>query len=264
MKKEKTMKFVLSSIMFPSNQLNRAIEFATELNIELEIFPRWHIDAFCRFIKERSSDLRGLVNSFHEPYHLCDHSFPRGTKEFDQTMALCRKTFEAAADIGAKNIVFHHNNRPVTPESKEDMIAYSCENLHGMNEIAKEYGIPYLVENAGVLPWNNVLFDEDSFISLFNGIPNDCLLDIGHAHCNGWDIPRVITALKDRIVAYHIHDNDGTSDEHKLIGEGTLQLEQFKECFKQHTPDATIILEYAEGTEAMAADLKRGMEQLCM
>ena len=256
------MKYALSSIMFPPEELDRAIDYANELGIELEIFPMWHTEAFCRFVRERSSDLRGLVGSFHEPYHFSDHSFQRGTKEHDQTMALCRKTFEIAREIGAKNIVFHHNNRPVTEAEKADMLNWSAENLHMMNEIAAEYGIPYLVENAGVLPKGNVLFDQEEFIALFDAIPNDCLLDLGHAHCNGWDIPRVITALKGKIVAYHFHDNDKTSDSHKRLGEGTLALEQFGKLYATHTPNAQIILEYVEGTKATVSDLKKELEVL--
>jgi len=258
------MKYVLSSIMFPPEKLDQAIEVAEALNIELEIFSMWHTEAFCRFVKKRYSDLCGLVSSFHEPYHFSDHSFRRGTKEYDHTMALCRKTFEVAVDMGAKNIVFHHNNRPVLPEEKEAMLAYAKENLNEMNELAKEYGLPCLVENAGVLPWNNVLFDEEAFISLFEEIPNDCLLDIGHAHCNGWDISRIIAALKDKIVAYHVHDNDRSRDGHTLLGRGTLDLEQFRQSYMQHTPDASIILEYEEGTDANAQDLKKELDMLAI
>jgi sugar phosphate isomerase/epimerase len=256
------MKYALSSIMFPPKELDLAIDYANELGVELEIFPMWHTEAFCHFMKRRRDDLRSLASSFHEPYHFSDHSFERGTKEHDQTMALCRKTFEIAADIGAKNIVFHHNNRPIAEAEKADMRKWSAENLHVMNEIAAEYGIPYLVENAGVLQKGNVLFDQEEFIALFDVIPNNCLIDLGHAHCNGWDIPRVITALKGKIVAYHLHDNDKTSDSHQRLGEGTLDIAQFGSLFAAHTPNAQIILEYVEGTKATASDLKRELELL--
>jgi len=256
------MNFTLSTIMFRPEDLSKSIDFAQELDIDLEIFCMWHKPAFHEFIETHMDDLCRITSSLHEQYHFCDHSFARGTKEYEDALAFCHNTFEIAAKLGAESIVFHHNNRPVTPDAKENMIKHSGQNLYEMNEIADEYGIACLVENAGVLPWKNVLFNEDEFIDLFGTIPNDCLIDIGHAHCNGWDIPRVITALKDKIVAYHVHDNDTTGDEHKLLGNGTLDVQQFKKLYYTHTPNAQIILEYSEGAEIAPSDLLKEMALL--
>ncbi len=45
------------------------------------------------------------------------------------------------------------------------------------------------------------------------------LKDIGHANANGWNIENLISSLKDRIVSYNLHTNDGVKDEHRLIFE---------------------------------------------
>jgi len=256
------MNFALSTIMFPPPELAKSLDYARELGIELEIFPMWHDPAFGEFITTHLSDLRGIASSFHEQYHFCDHSFARGTKEHKDAFNYCRKTFEAAVEVGAESIVFHHNNRLVSASEKADMIKHSTESLHEMNALSAEYGIPYVVENAGVIPVGNLLFDEDEFIALFDTIPNNCLLDIGHAHCNDWDLSRVIWALKDKIVAYHVHDNDRTNDGHKMLGYGTLDTEQFMQLYNAHTPNAQIILEYSEGAEITPSDLVKEMALL--
>ena len=251
------MKYALSTLMFEPKDLGKSITFANELNIQLEIFPLWHDETFARFMDEHSSDLRGIIGSFHEPYNFCEHSAPSGSAEHKSAIDTCRKTFEYAADLGAKHLVFHHNNRAFEAHERAEMIKVANENLQEMNEIADEYGIPYLVENAGVIPWKNNLLTENEFISLFGSIGNDCLLDIGHAHCNGWDITRVISALGDKIKAYHVHNNDKSYDSHLRIGSGTLDMATFKQLCEKHTPDAHIIFEYVEGMEISIDELRQ-------
>jgi len=249
------MKYSLSTLMFEPENLMKSLSFAHELKLTLEIFPLWHEPDFVRFMKEYSAELRGIISSFHEPYNFCEHSVPRGGKEHASAVDACRKTFEYAANLGAKHMVFHHNNCDFTLTKKADMIKHAKENLREMNEIAAEYGIPYLVENAGVIPLNNMLFNEEEFIALFAEIENDCVLDIGHAHCNGWNIARVMSSLDDRIKAYHIHNNDASSDTHQRIGVGTLDIAAFKHRCYELTPDANIIFEYVRGTDISIAEL---------
>jgi len=249
------MKYELSTLMFEPENLMKSLRFAHELELTLEIFPLWHEPDFARFMKEHLTDLRGVTGSFHEPCYFCEHTAPRGGKEHAAAVDACRKTFEYAAALGAKHMVFHHNNRGFASFEKADMIKRATENLHEMNEIAAEYGIPYLVENSGVIQFNNMLFNEEEFIALFAEIKNDCVLDLGHAHCNGWDIARVVLSLGDRIKAYHVHNNDGNGDAHQRIGAGTLDVAAFKHRCYELTPDAHIIFEYAPGIDISIAEL---------
>ena len=251
------MKYALSTLMFQPKDLVKSISFANELDISLEIFPLWHDEIFVRFMKEHLPDLRGIICSFHEPFNFCEHTAPRGSARHAKTVDICQKTFEYAANLGAKHLVFHHNNRVFVPAEKADMIKYATENLQEMNEIAAEYGIPYLVENAGVIPSRNNLLSEDEFIALFDSIENDCLLDIGHAHCNDWDFARVISSLGDRIKAYHIHNNDKSYDAHLRIDNGTLDMVTFKGLCEKFTPKAYIIFEYVEGINISVAELRQ-------
>ena len=84
-----------------------------------------------------------------------------------------------------------------------------------------------VVENAGVLERGNRLFDEQEFIDLCRREQYAVLIDIGHAWANGWSLKRVVNALADQIVAYHLHNNDGVHDSHQRIHEGTLDFDGF-------------------------------------
>jgi len=245
--------------MFEPKDLTKSIKFANELDIKLEIFPLWHNDSFIRFMDGNLSALRGIIGSFHEPCDFCEHSAPRGSTEHKLAIDTCRKTFEYAADLGAEHLVFHHNNRVFEPHERAEMIKVANENLQEMNEIAAEFGLPYLVENAGFVQRKNNLLTENEFVSLFDSIENDCLLDIGHAHCNSWDITQVISTLGDRIKVYHIHDNDKSYDSHLQIGKGTLDVVNFKRLYDEYTPNAHLIFEYAEGMEISVAEIKQNI-----
>ncbi|HCJ90740.1 MAG TPA: sugar phosphate isomerase/epimerase, partial [Acidaminococcaceae bacterium] len=71
---------------------------------------------------------------------------------------------------------------------------------------------------------------------------------MGHAHVNGWDMCRVIAALGDRLVSFHIHDNDGSGDTHQPVGRGTIPWGPVLAAMKQCTPGADWVFEYANGT----------------
>ena len=259
------MEFAISTAVFHGKDLRKAFDFVNDLGISLELFPQWDNPDFVNFIERHVQDLRGITYSLHEPMNSCEHTAKRGTKEHARSLEVCRKTFEYAAKVEAKHMVYHHNNCPIPSENaRADMIKYSNENLCEMNEIAAEYGIPYLVENAGARSYNNVLLTEDEFIELFNSIDNDCLLDIGHAHCNNWDIKKVVTALGERIVSYHVHDNDGQSDGHLRIGDGTLDVAAFLRLYSEKTPRAQFTFEYAPGMAISAGDLREEINNLIL
>ena len=256
------MKPLLSTLMFQPNELEKAIGMAQELGIMLEIFPMWNDEEFTKFTEERWEELNGIVYSFHEPYFGCDQSFAPGTEIDERTQKQCLQTFELSAKLGGKHIVFHHNNRQVTPENREEMLKNSAANLEKMNELAEAYGVQLLVENAGNITRENVLFNEEEFIQLFDTIPNKCLFDIGHAHVNGWDIERVMRKLQHRIVGYHLNDNDRSGDQHELFGKGGVDIVGFHALKKELTPDAVLVLEHADHLGITVDDIRKELEML--
>ena len=73
------------------------------------------------------------------------------------------------------------------------------------------------------------------------------LIDTGHAILNKWNMTEVLGTLKDRIRAYHVHDNFGDGDTHLKVGEGPTDWTKFFEDYKKYSPDARLVLEYARG-----------------
>ena len=126
--------------------------------------------------------------------------------------------------------------------------------------MCKQYGIPMVVENAGVDCLHTMLLNEEEFIAECKRLGCRVLIDIGHAHANGWDLTHVMEELKEAIVSYHLHNNDQTCDGHRRIFDGTLDFKQFMTDYNRLTPEADLVIEYcpdaAEEVEEVLEDAR--------
>lgn len=243
------MNLYISTNQYEAEQLNQVFEVLEKIQdpmLGIEIFPEWHNPVFSDMIAEYKEKFRLYPSSLHGPYDQIEHSKGEGTKEYIKATAYFRQTLKLGKSLHSKYIVYHHNNCPVDSEKREEMVQVSSKNLQTLAKEAAQYGVRIVVENAGVLSRGNMLFDEAEFIRMAEQIPEDILLDIGHAHANGWNLGRVIKTLAHKIIAYHVHNNDGEKDSHNRILDGTLNFDQFLEDYKKYTPKADIVIEYGK------------------
>ena len=84
------------------------------------------------------------------------------------------------------------------------------------------------------------------YLALFESYPQAlALLDTGHAHVNGWNLPETVKRLQKKLLAVHVHDNDGSGDSHQPVGLGTIEWEPYFASIRDYAPNALQILEYA-------------------
>lgn len=253
------MNILISTNVFHTPQFSRIFEFLElfqEYKIGVEIFPLWHEYGFEEVLKGAVSKLSGVPVSFHGPYFHTEHSAKKGTLEYDKSMESFKKTLYYANELKSSYVVYHHNNCVVSAKNKEAMKEASVENLLEINCLAKKEETKVVVENAGVLDRENMMFNETEFIQICSSISNDVLIDIGHAHCNGWKLDRLMETLKNKTVAYHIHNNYGFKDEHRRIFDGTLDFKKFLSNFEKMTPKADLVIEYSD----LLCDDKEGIQ----
>lgn len=171
-----------------------------------------------------------------------------------------KKAIEFASMIGAKHVVIHPGfcfspvfNKQRAQERANDYMNQLCE-------VAKPLNIKLVIENVGYN--GSSLYTQDEFTRLLDSFDDVAgyLIDIGHAHLNHWDIPKLIRDTKDRLLALHIHDNTGAGDEHLPIGEGTIQWGGIFAAMKEISTDCQLILEYAPNTPI--EKLREGKELL--
>ncbi len=159
-----------------------------------------------------------------------------------------KKSIEFAGMIGASHVVIHPGfcfspvfDRKLAQDRATDYINQLCE-------VAKPLNVKLVIENVGYN--GSSMFTQDEFASFLDSIDETAgyLIDTGHAHLNGWDIPKLIKDTKERLLAIHIHDNSGVADEHLPVGEGTIQWEGIFAAIKELPEHCQLILEYAPMT----------------
>ena len=231
-------------------------------DIGIELFPAWQTPEFAAFLHEYGSLLARRPLSLHGPYVDTEHSAPEGTREYIRSMAYFEQTLALSQKLRARYIVYHHNNCRVLPETRREMLAASMRNLTALRSRAAAFQAQIVIENAGVHQRGNVLLEEEAFIRMAQSVPEKILVDIGHAHANGWDLEGLIRRLAGKITAYHVHNNNGVEDQHNRIGDGTLDMERFLAIYHRYTPAADLVLEYGPQCAADTVGILDDVETL--
>lgn len=256
------MTLLISTNMYKAEEFKRVLPYVKQWKgqVGVEVFPMFHRQIFAPLLDTCMDTLSSVPVSFHGPYYEAEHSAPRGTREYGHTMELVEQTLRYAARLNSRYVVFHHNNCVV--RDKERMIRDSCANYRRVEQLFCPFKIPVAVENAGVTDRNNMLLDENEFVSLCREEAYPVLMDIGHAHANGWDLRRVMERLRGQILAYHLHNNDGVHDSHRRIGDGTLDFDSFMAWAGEYTPQADLVVEYGMETAEDCRGIGEDVEHL--
>lgn len=262
------MQYFVSDLVFPAFNKPELAKLAPSYG--LEIFNEFGTEPYWNVVLPRlgvGSDGRRLT--FHGPcvsLNLADPHDALYRVEY-------KDTFRLAAALGARHVVIH-TNEALLPSQKTDAAARHeaqeqvrsrLEEIIAVAESVRRErsaaplgnGEPFplpVVENVGL--HDNMLFNEEEYIDLIRSLPScAALLDLGHAHVNGWNLVRVIAKLQGHLVSYHVHDNDGTGDRHLPVGRGTIPWKEVIAAMHQYTPKADVVFEYANGTFPDAAAL---------
>jgi len=122
--------------------------------------------------------------------------------------------FSIAAEINAEVVV--HPGYFAWPEERIPAERQLLKSLKELSALSRECGIVFTVENMG--DWEYFFLQTPDEMHLID----DCAftLDVGHAHLNHC----LEQFLSFPARHYHLHDNDGTADSHRAIGEGTINF----------------------------------------
>lgn len=241
----------------------KLIEFVGELrssninDIGLELFydniPFYEEKYYKKFLQD-------VRLGMHCPMEGCCLLAPKGSLDFEYTLDKHKACFELAQGLGAEYVIIHTNSiASRTPEEIAVQKAILPERMSMTADIANEYGLRIAVENVGFGYNNSLVADMSDFISLADNRSLEFLVDAGHAHANRWDIPELIDTLGERIAVFHFHDNDGTSDSHLPIGNGTTDWDSVFAAIKRSANPADRTIEYAA---PYAADIITGVQLL--
>lgn len=120
---------------------------------------------------------------------------------------------EDCSRFGVENLVVHTTRALITPPYNETGLGCFARALHA----AEREGVNLALENTRFPAYNDYIYRNLSSPRL------RLCYDTGHenTYTPGADI---LSMFGDRLSTTHIHDNDGQSDQHYIIGEGNIDF----------------------------------------
>jgi sugar phosphate isomerase/epimerase len=129
---------------------------------------------------------------------------------------------EATAALGGRVMVMHTGYLPqFSRGGRRHWMRNWAERMPGIVEYAEKLGVILALENT----WDD---RPEIMLHLAGLLPGDSVrfcLDTGHVNAfSHLSVDRWWEMLGDEVVAIHLHDNDGLSDDHLAPGEGTFDF----------------------------------------
>jgi sugar phosphate isomerase/epimerase len=138
-------------------------------------------------------------------------------------------TMEQAIQLDAKVITFHPGHHSmVIPNLEARALEKAKRSMRTIDRLMKEFGITAAVENMPNFKFMMGARAKELF-EIIDGTDLKVCFDIGHANTVD-QMDEMIDLFGDRIKNIHIHDNNGTNDDHMTIGDGQID---FKKILKR-------------------------------
>jgi len=151
---------------------------------------------------------------------------------------LVENRIRMTAELGGDAVIMHFPRRK-TAEGKDNTDSWNAfrKSMKTLSAVCTETGIRIAIENH---------FGEfQDFLDLLDEFDSDILgicYDSGHGNMSRDEIP-LLAQIKDRLIAIHLHDNNGIDDQHKIPFTGTLKWEKLAPVIAASSYDKPINLE---------------------
>lgn len=195
--------------------------------------------------------------TFHGPFRRCNLAVLTD-ESWQKTLYSYEQSFKIASKYKPKFMVLHSNENVPGNDITPSLRAQISDKIEKLVALGKSYDIDVVIENVGTIERRNIVFSQSEYEELILKNDYKVLIDIGHAHLNSWDMERLIKKLKDNIIGYHFHNNDGQRDLHMPIAKGDINYFTILNLVSTYTADASIVLEYEvnESVEDAVKDKK--------
>jgi sugar phosphate isomerase/epimerase len=152
---------------------------------------------------------------------------------------LVANRLQMTAELGADVAILHMQRQPLDPAE----IATYWDRLHhsldALEPEARRLGVRLALEN----------YDDDSYLEVqrlfseyspaFLGFCYDC----GHGNMGRGEGLDQLERVKDRLIAVHLHDNDGTGDQHRVPFKGTVDWPRLAQIIARSSYHGMVNLE---------------------
>lgn len=194
--------------------------------------------------------------SFHGPFRKCNISMLTEL-DWKKVVYSYEESFKIAQKYSPSFMVLHTNEAMAKNSITEELKLEIKKRIDYIVTLAEQYEINIVVENVGI--GANMIFSQEEYESLILNSSYQCLIDIGHAFLNHWNIETLIETLQNHILGFHFHNNDGVYDKHDPMFSGKIPYGSLLPIIRKYTPEAVIVLEYdfLNPKEVVIEDWKR-------
>ncbi len=151
---------------------------------------------------------------------------------------LVKNRIEMAARLGTDVIILHMWRKP---EPGDDMKAQRMQLRRSLDDLERHAN-----DHAVRIALENMPFDDfEDLRMLFSEYSPDYLglcYDSGHGNMGGEGLAHLVT-LGDRLLSVHLHDNEGTSDQHGLLYSGTVDWKRLAWIMAQSAYEKCVSME---------------------
>jgi sugar phosphate isomerase/epimerase len=166
------------------------------------------------------------------------------------TCEIYKRTVIEAAEDGVKNLIMHIDDRDAPPPNE-----LGVRRLRQLVDLAEESNVTLALEN---------IFDNRYLRYVFDRIVSPNLgfcYDAGHRNCNEPSAD-LLALFGDKLVALHLHDNDGSGDQHLIPFEGKIDwMEQMAKIAATGYAGATTLECTAGGPGSTTPNNPRSAEE---
>ena len=175
------------------------------------------------------SEKNNLFLIVHVPYYLPTCTTISEISEI--VIKIIKRKIILAGKLGAKIIVLHSGFIEINPDKNFKALTKS---LRKIIRTGKEYQVKIGLENSWHLP--GLCRRSEDLLRVTNSVKGlGITFDVGHANIQNVDLIKPFKKVRKFLVNVHIHDNDGETDQHAVIGEGSINFRGFlKECKKSN------------------------------
>jgi sugar phosphate isomerase/epimerase len=227
-------------------------------------YPRGPLDYSDEVILQmaRSAQEFNLPLQVHAPYQnvrLADIN-PRIREASVQSV---KDGIEFAHRINAGIVTMHLGNtvRVLLNRSYSRIHKNLLDSMTTLTEYAEVRNMTIAIENLPPTksPWEQAIGEKaEEIIDIIEEVKAKNVritFDVGHANVTGDPIGFAIK-LTPYMVNVHLHDNDGTSDQHLIIGEGRIDFPKILSIFKNAGYSGPLVLEYFDPASLMKAKIE--------
>jgi sugar phosphate isomerase/epimerase len=171
------------------------------------------------------------------------------------------KSLERAALAGVECIVIHPGRRCDENEIPQRM-GRLYASLEALVPAAQKSGVRLALENMLPAHVGSESADVRRIVDQFDSPYLGVCFDTGHAHVNEEGVDAAFATLRERIIAFHLADNDGHKDQHSQPPYGTIDWSAFVPAFRAMEFEAPATVEAPPWGRAPAGTLLREIQGL--